>query len=96
MLRQCAIRRVLEAKKEPGSASGACPRIGEQLGINPEALRGWVQRAEIDADTRPGTMTADAERLAELVRENRELHANVILRSASAFFAAEPGRPLIR
>ena len=72
-LRQRAIRLVLEAKKDPGSASGACRRIGEQLGINPETLRGWVQRAEIDAGTRPGTTTADAERLAELERENREL-----------------------
>ena len=96
-LRQRAIRLVLEAKKDPGSASGACRRIGEQLGINPETLRGWVQRAEIDAGTRPGTTTADAERLAELERENRELRrTNEVLRSASAFFAAEPDRPSTR
>ena len=96
-LRQRAIRLVLEAKKHPGSASGACRRIGEQLGINPETPRGWVQRAEIDAGTRPGTTTADAERLAELERENRELRrANAILRSASAFFAAELDRPSTR
>ena len=96
-LRERAIRLVLEAKKDPGSAAGPCRRIGEQLGINPETLRGWVQRAEIDAGTRPGTTSAGAERLAELERENRELRrANAILRSASAFFAAELDRPSIR
>ena len=36
----------------------------------------------------------DAARLAELERENRELRrANAILKSASAFFAAELDRP---
>jgi len=50
-----------------------------------------VTQAEVDAGTRTGTTTADAARLAELVeREVRELRrANAILRSASAFFAAE-------
>jgi transposase len=43
--------------------------IGEQLGINPETLRGWVSQAEIDAGSRPGTSTDTAARLAELERE---------------------------
>jgi transposase len=69
-------------------------RIGEQLGINPETLRNWVTQAEIDAGDQPGTTTDDATRLAELERENRELRrANAILKSASAFFAAELDRP---
>ncbi len=73
---------------------GACTRIGEQLGINPETLRGWVSQAEIDAGARVGTSTAEGARLAELERDNRELRrANAILRSASAFFAAELDRP---
>jgi transposase len=38
-----------------------------------------------------------AARVAELERENRELRrANAILKSASAFFAAELDRPLSR
>jgi transposase-like protein len=38
--------------------------------------------------------TDDATRLAEVERENRELRrANAILKSASAFFAAELDRP---
>jgi len=69
-------------------------RIGDQLGINAETLRGWVARAEIDDGQRPGTTTADGARISELERENRELkRANHILRAASAFFAAELDRP---
>ncbi len=67
----------------------ACKRIGEQLGINPETLRGWVVQAEVDEGHRPGVTTSDAERIAALERDNRELRrSNAILRSASALFAA--------
>ena len=53
-----------------------------------------MNQAEIDDGSRPGTTTTDAERLSELEREVRELRrANAILRSASAFFAAEFDRP---
>ena len=93
-LRERAIRLVLDAKKDPATRPAACRRIGEQLGINPETLRNWVTQAEIDEGHRPGTTTDDATRLAELEREVRELRrANAILKSASAFFAAELDRP---
>jgi transposase len=53
-------------------------------------LRTWVNQAEVDSGTRPGMSSADAQRIAELERENRELkRANEILRAASAFFARE-------
>jgi transposase len=84
----------LDARKDPATRPNACKRIGEQLGINPETLRGWVVQAEIDEGARPGVTTSDAERIAALERENRELRrSNAILRSASAFFAAELDRP---
>jgi transposase len=84
----------LDARKDPATRPNACRRIGEQLGINPETLRGWVVQAEIDEGHRPGVTTSDAERIAALERENRELRrSNSILRSASAFFAAELDRP---
>jgi transposase len=94
-LRERAIRLVLDAKAEPGGGGGnVYRRIGDQLGIHPETLRGWVKQAEVDAGTRPGTTTDDATRLVELEREVRELRrANAILKSASAFFAAELDRP---
>jgi transposase len=54
-----------------------------------------VKQAETDAGARPGnTGSGDAERIAALERENRELRrANQILKSAASFFAAELDRP---
>ena len=93
-LRDRAVRLAVDARKDPTSRPGALARIGGQLGINPETLRNWVTQAEIDAGGRPGTATTDAERLRDLEREVKELRrANAILKSASAFFAAELDRP---
>ena len=61
--------------------------------MHPEALRGWVKRAETDEGIVPGATSTDAARIAELEREVKELRrANAILKSASAFFA-ELDRP---
>lgn len=88
-IQQRATRMVIEAKRDPATSRGAIKRIGDQLGVHPEALRNWVRQAEIDGGVRPGTTTDDAARLAELGRENRELRrANEILRTSAAFFAA--------
>ena len=88
-LRERATRMVVEARRDPATRAGAIPRIAEQLGVHRETLRGWVRQAEIDEGTRAGTTTGDAERIAQLERENRELRrANEILKTASAFFAA--------
>lgn len=93
-LRERAIRLAVDARKDPASRPGACKRIGEQLGITPDTLRGWVMQVEVDEGARAGTTTSDAQRLAELEREVKELRrTNAILRSASAFFAAEFDRP---
>jgi len=93
-LRERATRLVVEARRDPASSVGAIRRIADQLGVHPEALRGWVKKAEIDAGDRPGTTSSDAERLTALERENRELRrANQILKSAASFFAAELDRP---
>ena len=88
-LRERAIRMAVDLRRDPATRSGALRRVGEQLGINPETLRNWVQQAEIDEGHRPGVTTDEARRIAELERENRELRrANEILRTASAFFAS--------
>ena len=50
---------------------------------------GWVRQAEIDGGMRAGTTTADADRIAQLEQEVRELRrTNHILRTSAAFFAA--------
>ena len=96
-LRERATRMAVELRQEPATRSGAIARVAGQLGMHPETLRNWVRQAEIDGGARAGTTTSDAERLAQLERENRELRrANHILRTASAFFAAELDRPITK
>lgn len=88
-LRERAIRMAVDLRRDPATRSGALRRVGEQLGVNPETLRNWVQQVEIDEGDRPGTTTDEAKRVAELEREVKELRrANDILKTASAFFAA--------
>ena len=88
-LRERATRLAVAARQDPARRAGALQRIGEQLGINPETLRGWVKQAEIDAGQAPGVTTAEAQRIKALEAEVRELRrANEILKTASAFFAA--------
>ena len=96
-LRERAVKMLLEIRAREGKGRGELARVGRQLGVHPEALRGWVRQAEIDNGTRPGVRTDDAARIAELEREVRELRrANEILKAASAYFAREPGPRLPR
>nr|WP_231135160.1 IS3 family transposase [Motilibacter deserti] len=77
---------VFEMREQSGQRTGAIARVGEQLGINPETLRNWVNQAEVDTGQKPGTSSEDRQRIAELEREVRELRrANAILKSASGF-----------
>ena len=93
-LRQRAVRLVIEARQDSQSGRGAAARIGAQLGVPTDRLRGWVERAQIDSGVRPGMTTDEHQRVVELEKENRELRrANSILKAASAFFAAELDRP---
>ncbi len=94
-LRERATRMAVEARKDPAARTGAVRRIADQLDVHPEALRTWVKRAETDEDAGTATANQDSARIAELEREVKELRrANAILKSASAFFAAELDRPL--
>ncbi len=94
-MRERAVRMVLEVRRESGEKHGAVTRVAKQLGVGSESLRNWVNQAEVDSGLRPGTSAADAQRIAELQREVRELRrANDILKAASIFFATElDGRP---
>jgi transposase len=94
-LRERAVRMVFEVREQAGEKHGVITRVARELGIGAESLRSWVRQAEIDSGRRGGTTTADAQRIAQLERENRELRrANDILKAASVFFATElDGRP---
>ena len=92
--RDQAVRLVRQVREETGERHGAVQRVARQLGFGVETVRKWVNQADVDGGERPGTTSEDNARIRRLEQENRELRrANEILRSASAFFAAELDRP---
>jgi transposase len=87
-VRERAVRMVFEHEGEHASRWATVSSIASKIGCSPEALRKWVQRAEVDSGQRAGVTSDEQAQLKELQRENRELRrANEILRKASAYFA---------
>jgi transposase-like protein len=83
-----AVRMVVEAQGQHDSQWAAIESIAGKIGCTAETLRRWVRQHECDTGQREGLTTAEAQRIKDLERENRELRkANEILRLASAFFA---------
>lgn len=86
-VRERAVRMVQEHRGERPSLWAAIESIAPKIGCVPQTLSEWVKRAEVDAGKREGVTTAEAQRVKELERENKELRrANEILKLASAFF----------
>jgi transposase-like protein len=84
---------LLDHRDEYPSQWAAIRSISEKFGMSPETLRSWIRQHERDNGQRPGLTTEERVRLKDLERENFELRrANEILKSASAFFAAELDR----
>ena len=94
-LRERAVRMVAQVRPDYPSDWPAICAVAKKLGIGTaETLRKWVRQAEVDAGQRPGVSSEESAEIRRLKRENAELRrANEILKAASAFFAAEPGRP---
>jgi transposase len=91
VLRMYSERRI-EVPEESQAASAN--QVSTLTRVPAETIKGWVRRAEIDGGARPGVATDQLAELKRLRRENTELRrANAILKSASAFFAAELDRP---
>jgi transposase len=85
---------VRQLRAETGEKHGTLQRVATQLDCGVESLRLWVNQDQIDHGEAAGTSTEDSQRIRELEQEVRELRrANAILKSASAFFAAELDRP---
>jgi transposase len=86
---------VLESRADYTSEYEAIRSIASKLGVtSPESLRKWLRRAEVDGGARPGKTSDEIAEIKALKKEVAELRrANEILKSASAFFAAELDRP---
>ena len=93
-LKQRGCRLVYDWRKARQRSNGGFIEIGEQLDVHPETLRSWFKQWQIDTGDAPGLSTADQRRIVELEAKVKELErSNKILKSASAFFAAELDRP---
>jgi transposase len=78
-VRERAVALVVESQSDYGSQWEAIVSVAGKVGVSGESLRRWVRQVEVDAGRRSGMMSADAEALRELRRENRELRrANAI------------------
>lgn len=85
-----AVRLVRLRRAETGEKHGSAQSVAAQFG----SVRAWVRQADIDGGVTAGTSTADADRIKTLEQELKEgKRTNAILKSASAFFAAELDRP---
>ena len=92
--RERALRMVEESLPEHETEFAAMKKVATKLGISPEAIRRWRRQSEVDSGLRPGLSSQEHDEVRRLRRENAELRrANEILKSASAFFAAELDRP---
>lgn len=97
--RDRAVRMVLDRLENDQSVSqwAVIREVAPRLGISTETLRRWVNQEQVDAGARPGVSTEESVEIRRLKRENAELkRANEILKTASAFFAAELDRPATR
>ena len=87
-VRERAVRMVFEHRDEHSSQWACIESIAGKIGCTAQTLDNWVKQHERDTGQRDGLSTAEAQRIKELERENRELRkANEILKLASAFFA---------
>lgn len=88
--------RLLDTMMEASDISEfeAIKSVAGKLGISEESVRRWRRKAQVDAGERPGITSSEHAEIRKLKREVAELRrANEILKSASAFFAAELDRP---
>jgi len=87
-VRERAVRMVQEHRGEYPSLWATVASIAPKIGCVPQTLLDWVNQSEVEAGSRPGVSTAEAQRIKDLEREVKELRrANEILKLASAFFA---------
>ena len=95
--RDRAVRLVTESREDHETEWAAIQIVASRLNVGAETLRKWMRRSEINAGIRPGVSESENAEIRRLKKEVTELkRANEILRTASAFFAAELDRPASR
>jgi transposase len=83
-----ALRLLEEARPDYPSEWAATNQIASKLGCDPETLRKWVRRAEVDAGVSLVVTSKESGELSLVRREYAELgRAKEILKTAPAFFA---------
>lgn len=76
---------VVELCRQPGKSPAS---VARDLDLTETAVRRWVNQAAVDAGTRPGITTADAEEITRLRKQLREVtEERDILARAVGFFA---------
>ncbi|MFD5514401.1 transposase, partial [Streptomyces sp. NPDC127051] len=82
-----------EAVRIALASSKTVTEVGRELEMDPETLRGWVEkhRAATEPSADAGLAPGERARLRELERRNRELEMeNAFLRKAAVYFARDP------
>ena len=94
-LRERAVRMVVEISGQHDSEWAAISEVARLLGVGcAETVRKWIRQGQVDAGARAGSTIEESVEVKRLRRESAELlRANAILKTASAFFAAELDRP---
>ena len=64
-----AVRMVFDAKDQYPSQWAAIESIAAKIGCTGETLRKWVRQGERDSGVRPGSTTAEQQRIRELERD---------------------------
>ena len=83
-----ALRMLAEAPGDHASDYAAANHVAGRLWVNPETLRLWKKRADIDTGQAPGTSSEARQEIKRLKTQIAEWEkANEILRSTSVFFA---------
>ena len=91
-----AVRMLVDCLAGDGSCSQwqAVREIAPKLGVANESLRRWYEQHLVNTGERQGMRREEHEEFKRLKREVAEVRrANEILKTASAFFAAELDRP---
>ena len=95
--RDRAVRPVTESREDYETEWAAIQVVASRMGVSSEALRRWMPQVDVDAGVRAGVSAAEQAEIRRLKKLNQELRrADEILRTASAFFAAELDRPTTR